>query len=105
MSSLNLSDYTPKVNGVELTPEQQLAKAGQVKTMGIIALILLITGIIPILGIFGLITSLILSRYALRIARDNYVPDGYERPAHWASIISTVILILWVIGLLLMLLR
>ena len=105
MSSLNLTDYTPKVNGVELTPEQQLAKAGQVKTMGIIALVLLITGLIPILGLLGIIAALVLSRYALRFGRDNFVPSEYERPAHWASIISTILLALYAIGLILMVLR
>jgi hypothetical protein len=41
---------------------------------------------------------------ALKIASDNFVEPEYERPAYWASIISTILLILSVVGLVLMLL-
>src|SRR5690349_8539347 len=100
MSSLNLTEYTPNMNGSQLSAEQQIAKSQQVRTMGIIALVLLVTGLIPILGFFGLIASLILSRSALRISREHLVPIEYERPAHWASLISTIFLILGGIGFL-----
>ena len=102
MSSLNLTDYTPKLNGV--TAEQQLAKAKQVQTMGIIALVLLLTGFIPVLGFFGLLASLIISKKALRLGREYLVPEQYEKPASWASTISAVFLILGTIGLVLMIL-
>lgn len=101
-TGLGLTEETPKFNGIKLTPEQQIAKAKQVKTMGIIALVLIITGFVPILGFLGLIASLLVSRKALRIALDYVVPEEYERPARWAWVISSVFLILSVIGLIMM---
>jgi hypothetical protein len=104
MATLNLNDYTHKINGVPVSAEHKIAKGKQVKTYGIVALVLLVLGLVPILGFFAVIGSLILSRIALKIARENFVDAEYERPAYWASLISTILLILSVIGLILMLL-
>ena len=103
-STLNIDNALPSKNAPAVTSEQQLAKAKQVQTMGIIALVLLVTGFIPILGFFGLIASLLIARKASWIAREYLVPDSYEKPAKWAWTISSVLLILSVIGLILMIL-
>lgn len=105
MSTLNLNQYTHKINGVEVTPEHQLAKGKKVKTYGIIALVLLPFGLIPLLGFLAVIGAFILAKYALKISRENFVADEYERPARWASLISTILLVLSVIGIVLMLLK
>lgn len=102
MATLNLNEYTHKINGVPVTAEHKLAKGKQVKTLGIIALVLLVLGLIPIIGFLTVIASLVISKIALKISRENFVDAEYERPAYWASIISTILLILSVIGLLLM---
>jgi hypothetical protein len=104
-TSLGLTEHTPNTGLGRITPEQQLAKAKQVQTMGIIALILLITGFIPILGFFGLLASLIISKKALRMGRDYLVPEQYEKPASWASTISAVFLILSAIGFIFLILQ
>lgn len=49
-STLNLDEYTPNI-AAEMTGEQ-LAKAKQVKMLGIVALILLVCSLIPILGFY-----------------------------------------------------
>ena len=104
MATLNLNDYTHKINGVPVTSEHKIVKGKQVKMLGIVALILLVMGLIPLLGFFTLIASLIISRIALKISRENFVDSEYERPAYWASTISMVLLILSVVGLILMIL-
>ena len=104
MSTLNLNEYSHKINGVPVTAEHKIAKGKQVKTLGIIALVLLVLGVIPILGFFAVIASLVISRIALKISRENFVDADYERPAYWASIISTVLLVMTVIGFIFMLL-
>ena len=96
-STLGITDAAP--NTANVTPGQQAAQVARVKTLGIIALVLLLTAFIPILGFFGLIVSLVLSRMALRISRQNLLPIEAEKPAYWAGIISTLLLILSVIGL------
>jgi hypothetical protein len=98
-STLNLDEYTPNI-AAEMTGEQ-LAKAKQVKMLGIVALILLVCSLIPILGFFTLIAAFIISRVALRISRKNLVPIEYEKPAYWASVISLLLMILAVIGIVL----
>jgi hypothetical protein len=104
MATLNLNEYTHKINGVPVTAEHKIAKGKQVKTLGIIALVLLVLGLIPIIGFLTVIASLVISKIALKISRENFVDTEYERPAYWASIISTILLILSVIGLILMIL-
>ena len=98
-SSLSLTESISNSASSTLTPEQQSAQAGRVKKMGITALLLLLTTFIPVLGIFGLIASLVISRKALRISRENLLPIETEKPAYWASIISTLLLILFAVGL------
>jgi hypothetical protein len=104
MATLNLNEYTHKIDGVSVTAEQKIAKGRQVKMLGIIALGLLLLGLVPILGFFAVVASLVISRMALKISRENFVDSDYERPAYWASLISAILLILSVIGLIFMLL-
>ena len=99
MASLNLNDYVPQASLSPAQSAEQTASAKKVKSMGYIALLLVVCGFIPVIGIFTLIGALVLSRKAMTISRKNLVPVEYEKPAHWASIISKVLLILWVIGL------
>ncbi len=100
MATLNLNEYTPGVP-TEITGNQ-LTKAKQVRTLGIVALILLVCSLIPVLGFFTLIAAFIISRVALRISRQNLVPIEYEKPAYWASVISLLLMILAVIGIIFM---
>lgn len=104
MSTLNLNQYTHKIDGVAVTPEHQLAVGKKVKTYGFIALAMLPLGLIPLLGFLFVIGSLILARRALKISRENFVADDYEKPARWASLISTILLVLSAIGIVLMIL-
>ena len=104
-STLGIADPAPHANIPTLTPGEQSAQVTRVKTMGIIALVLLLTAFIPLLGFFGLLASLILSRKALRISRLNLLPIEAEKPAYWAGIISTLLLILSAIGLFMLLVR
>ncbi len=101
-STLGIEEAVPKNNAVAIPPQQQAVLISRVKTMGIIAFILLFTGFIPILGFFGLIASFVISRWALKIWRDNLLPLGIEKMAQWASTISSVFLILLVIGVVFM---
>ena len=96
---LGLTEASPNANAPVVTPAQQAASITRVKTLGIIALVLLLTAFIPILGFFGLITSFVLSRIALKISRENLLPIEAEKPAYWAGVISALLLILSVIGL------
>ena len=102
MSALNLNDYTTQMNASPAAAAEQTAAAKKVKSMGIIALILMICGFIPLLGIFALIAAFIISRSALTVSRKNLVPIEYEKPAYWASVGSTILLILTVVGLFMM---
>lgn len=104
-STLGLADSMPNANVAALTPEQISAQANQVRKLGIIALLLLLTIFIPILNFFGLIASLILSRKALRISRENLLPIEVEKPAYWASLISTTMLVFGCIGVVLVILK
>ncbi len=96
-STLNLEEITPGIQ--TQTTDQQMAKAKQVKTLGIVALVLVVCSFIPIIGIFTMIAAFIVSRIAMRISRQNLVPIEYEKPAYWASIISLLLMILTVIGI------
>jgi len=98
---LNIGEIQPagQVMQAAATPEQT-EKAKSVKKLGIIALLLAIFGaIVPFLGTLMIIAALVLARYALRVSRQNLVPIEFEKPAYWASIISTILLILTAIGL------
>ena len=96
---LGLTSSASDASAPVVLPEQQAAQITPVKTLGVNALVLLLTAFIPILGFFGLIASLILSRVAMRISRQNLLPIEAEKPAYWAGIISTLLLILSGIGL------
>jgi hypothetical protein len=97
--SLGLTNTAPTANAPTVSPQQQAAQISRVKTLGVVALVLLLTAFIPILGFFGLIASLVLSRIALKISRENLLPIEAEKPAYWAGIISATLLILSGIGL------
>jgi hypothetical protein len=101
-STLGIAGSVP--NAATVSPQPQSAQITRVKTMGVIALLLLLTAFIPILGFFGLIASLVLSRKALRVSRENLLPIEAEKPAYWAGIISTLLLILSVLGLVMLIL-
>jgi hypothetical protein len=103
-STLGIAEAAPKTNQAAISPQQQAILTSRVKTLGIIALVLLPTAFIPIVGFFTLIAAFFISRRALQIWRDNLLPLGIEKPAHWASTISTVLLILSAIGLVFILL-
>lgn len=96
-STLGIAEAAPRA--ANLTPEQQASQISRVKTLGVVALLLLLTAFIPILGFFGLIASLVLSRMAMNISRKNLLPVEAEKPAYWAGIISTLLLILSAVGL------
>src|SRR5688500_17663906 len=98
---LNIGEIQPsaQVLPVAASPEQT-EKAKTVKKLGVIALGLTIVGaFIPLLGVLMLIAALVLSRYALRVSRQNLVPIEFEKPAYWASVISSILLILSAAGL------
>jgi uncharacterized membrane protein len=97
---LSLGEIQPTGQISQTTTPEQFERAKSVKKLGIIALVLTAFGaFIPLLGILMLIAALLISRYALRVSRQNLVPIEYEKPAYWASIISSIILILSAIGL------
>ena len=102
MSALNLNEYTPQTNLSPVATAEKQTVANKVKTRGIIALLLVIGGLIPFLGFFLLPVAFFLSRSALKLSRENLVPIEYEKPAYWASVSSTILLILTVIGLFMM---
>lgn len=104
-STLGITDSVPGADVAALTKEEQSTEEKRVKKLGIIALLLLLTTFIPFLGFIGLALSLILSRRALRISRENLLSVEVEKPAYWASIISTTILVLFVVGLFAMILN
>jgi len=92
---LNLNDYTPQVTNEPLIGEK-LEKANQVKTLGIVAVILSIVGIfVP----FVLdIIAFVMSKIAMKISRENLVPYEYEKPAYWAYRISIIGIIWWIVA-------
>jgi hypothetical protein len=98
MSTLNLSDYAPNAQNLEISSGEQLSKAKQVRTLGIIAVILAIAGLfIPFVA--DLIAFFIAKR-AMKISRDYLVPIEYEKPAYWAYRIAITGMVLWVVILL-----
>ena len=95
MSSLNLNDYTPSAQSSGPLTGEQLAHAKQVKTLGIVALLLALVGLcVPFLAD---IIAFFLARHALNLSRRNLVPIEYERPAYWAYRVSIVGMIWWVV--------
>jgi hypothetical protein len=104
-SSLGLAEFAPPgANSAALTSEQTAAVVNRVKRLGIVAWLLALTAFIPVLGFFGLIASILVARRAMRISRENLLPVEAEKPAYYASMISSVILILGVIGLIFLIL-
>ncbi|HEY0429585.1 MAG TPA: hypothetical protein VGC76_17525 [Pyrinomonadaceae bacterium] len=97
-SNLGLEETTGSGN-VVLTPEQTNAQAGRVKTLGVVAWLLVLTGFIPVLGFFGLIAAILVARRAMRVSREYLLPIEAEKPAYYASIVALVFLILGTIGL------
>ena len=77
-----------------ISPEQT-QKAGSVKTLGIIALILAIVGIFVPLVLD--IVAFFIAKHALNISRENLVPIEFEKPAYWAYRISMVGIFLWIV--------
>lgn len=74
-----------------------LAQAKKVRTIGIIALILAVSGIV--IPFIADIAAFILSKWAMKISRDNLVPVEYEKSAYWAYRVSIMGIILWVVAL------
>lgn len=97
MSSLNLNDYTPSAQSSAPLEGDQLAKAKQVKTLGIVALILAIVGLcIPLVAD---IAAFFIAKHAMNESRRNLVPIEYEKPAYWAYRVSIVGMIWGVIAI------
>jgi accessory gene regulator protein AgrB len=98
MSSLNLNDYTPSAQSSGPLTGEQLEQAKQVKTLGIVALVLAIVGLcIPFLAD---IAAFFLAKHAMNLSRRNLVPIEYEKPAYWAYRVSIVGMIWWVVFML-----
>ncbi len=97
MSTLNLNEYTPNVQNLTQPTGDQLAQAKNVKTIGIIALILVVVGIV--IPLIADIIAFFLAKWALNLSRRNLVPIEYEKPAMWAYRVSMVGMVLWVIAL------
>ena len=96
-SILNLTDLTQKVDGIALDPAVVATIGRKVRNRGLIAVVLMFVGLIPIIGVLFLIASLLLALHALKLSRENLVPVEYERCAYWARIGSSLVLILNVI--------
>ncbi len=80
-------------------------KAKEIRTKGLIAFILSVTGVfIPLIGFFMLIAAWLLSNSALKTANDYLVSDEDDKLARWANVISKVFLVFSVIGLVLIIL-
>lgn len=98
MSTLNLSDFHSNLQTPTHSAGEQLSKAKQVKTLGIIALILAVIGIfVPFVPDR---IAFILAKQALKTSREYLVPIEHERPAYWAYRIALTGIILWVVILL-----
>ena len=77
-----------------ISPEQ-MQKAGSVKTLGIIAIILAVAGIFVPLVLD--IAAFFIAKHALNISRDKLVPIEFEKPAYWAYRISMLGIFLWIV--------
>lgn len=95
MSALNLNDYTPNVDNIAAPTGDHLAQCKQVKTLGIVAVILAIIGIV--IPFIPDIAAFFLAKHAMNLSRRKLVPIEYERPAYWAYRISIVGIIWWVV--------
>ncbi len=95
MSALNLNDYTPNIQNLTQPTGSKLAQSQKVKTIGIIALILAISGIfIPLIAD---IIAFFMAKWAMNLSRRNLVPIEYEKPAYWAYRVSITGILLWVV--------
>ena len=97
MSVLNLEDYTPNVQNFTKPSGDQLAKFQKVKTIGIIALILAIVGIV--IPFVADLTAFFLARWSMSLSRQTLAPIEYDRPALWAYRVSIMGMVLWVIAI------
>jgi hypothetical protein len=97
MSILNLNEYTPNLQNLTRPTGDQLAQAKKVKTIGIVALILVVVGIV--IPLIADIIAFFMAKWALSLSRQNLVPIEYERPALWAYRVSMVGMVLWVLFL------
>jgi hypothetical protein len=95
MSTLNLNDYTPNIQNIALPVGDQLAKAQQVRTLGIIAVILAVIGIV--VPFIANIAAFLLAKRAMNISRQYLVPIEYEKPAYWAYRVGLTGILLWVV--------
>lgn len=98
MSTLNLSDYAPNAQNLELSSDEQLSKAKQVRTLGIIAVLLAIAGIFT--PFVANLAAFLFAKRAMKISRDYLVPIEYEKPAYWAYRVALTGMVLWVVILL-----
>ena len=102
---LNEIEISSNVPVSSIDSAAKLQKGKEVKTMGIIALILSLAGVfIPAVGIFMLIAAWLMSRSALKTSSDFLVSDEDDKFARWANVISKVFLVLSVIGLVMIIL-
>lgn len=96
-------DRNAQVTPVNLAEKQQ--KANQVKTLGIISLILAVVGVfVPVIGLFMLIAAWLLSNSALKTANDYLVSEADDKLARWANVVSKVFLVFSAIGLVMIIL-
>ena len=96
-------DRIAQVTPVNLAEKQQ--KANQVKTLGIISLILAVVGVfVPVIGLFMLIAAWLLSNSALKTANDYLVSEADDKLARWANVVSKVFLVFSAIGLVMIIL-
>ncbi len=95
MSTLNLSDYTANVQNLTQPVGDQLTKGKQVRTLGIVALILAVFGIV--IPFVADIVAFFIAKRALSISREYLVPIEYEKAAYWAYRISITGILLWIV--------
>lgn len=88
-----------------VNPAMKEKKTKDVKTLGLISLILAVAGVfIPAVGLFMLIAAWLMSRSALKTSSDYLVSDEDDKFARWANVISKVFLVFSVIGLVMIIL-
>lgn len=83
-----------------INPAMKEQREKEVKTLGMIALILSVAGVfIPVIGLFMLIAAWMMSNSALRKSRNFLVSEEDDKLARWANVVSKVFLVFSVIGL------
>lgn len=97
LNEIEINTATP-VSSVNSAVKEQKTK--DVKTLGVISLILAVAGVfIPAVGLFMLIAAWLMSRSALKTSSDYLISDEDDKFARWANVISKVFLVFSVIGL------